>query len=451
MDEPQTHREPTEDLLEVEGGFRASLALLRRNRDFRNLFFASVISLGGDWFLFVAINGLILQTTGRAIYVGLSIMAQELAFFLASPWAGALADRMDRRKLMIVCDVARMAICLAFLLVGPDTVWLAFPLLALLSIFAAPFDPASSAAIPNLVTPQELPVANALGGSLWGTMLAVGAAAGGVVATVFGRDTAFLLDAVSFLGSALLLSRIHRSFSEAREAHQEHPGTLEATIETFEYARKDHRVLALLAVKAGFGLAAGVLALIPVFGRQVFDAGDIGFGLLMAARGIGALIGPFIGHRIAGPGHRRLYPAIGLALAVFGLSYMGLGLAPTLWIAAITIFAAHLGGGTQWVLSTYGLQRLVPDYIRGRIFAVDFAMITLSLGISSLVAAAIADSAGARQAAVVMGGVAVGWAIAWWVLTRKVRHTAGFDDAVPTPTGEPSPELAVEPDDGSGR
>lgn len=440
MDEHHPPDEHPEDLLEDEGGFRASIDLLRGNRDFRNLFLASVISLGGDWFLFVAINGMILQTTGHAIDVGLSILAQELAFFLASPWAGALADRVDRRKLMIVCDLARVGVCLAFLLVGPETVWLAFPLLALLSIFAAPFDPASSAAIPNLVSAQELPVANALSGSLWGTMLAVGAALGGVVATLFGRDTAFLLDAVSFLGSALLLSRIHRSFSEARETPEEHPGTLEATIETLGYARKDHRVLALLTVKAGFGLAAGVLALIPVFGRTVFAAGDIGFGLLMAARGVGALIGPFIGHRISGPGHRRLFPAIGLALGVFGLSYMALGLAPTLWIAAITVFAAHLGGGAQWVLSTYGLQRLVPDYIRGRIFAVDFAMITLSLGVSSLVAAAIADSVGVRPAAMVMGGIAVLWAIAWWLLTRKVRDAGGFDDARPAPTGEPPGE-----------
>ena len=438
MDEHESHTAGTDDALPTEGGFRASLRLLRRNRDFRRLFAASVISLGGDWFLFVAINGLILETTGRAIDVGLSILAQESAFFLASPWAGALADRVDRRKLMITCDLARMVICVAFLLVGPGTVWLAFPLLAILSIFAAPFDPASSAAIPNLVSAEELPTANALGGSLWGTMLAVGAALGGVVATVFGRDTAFLVDAVSFLASAALLSRIRRPFSEPREEQQEHPKTIDATIETLEYARRDHRVLSLLAVKAGFGLAAGVLALIPVFARQVFDAGDIGFGILMAARGVGALVGPFLGHRLAGPHHRRLFPVIGGALAIFGLSYMALGLAPTLWVAAIVIFTAHLGGGTQWVLSTYGLQRLVPDYIRGRVFAVDFALITLSLGVSSLVAAAIADSVGARQSAFILGGVAVAWAVAWWLLIRNVRRDRSFDDAeAPDPVDPP--------------
>ncbi len=414
--------DPATQELEATTGLGASVSLLRRNRDFRRLFLASVISLGGDWFLFVAITSLIVETTGRAIDVGLAILAQELAFFIASPPAGVLVDRLDRRKLMIVCDLARVGVCASFLFVGSDTVWLAYPLLALLSIFGAPFDPASTAATPNLVAPRDLPTANALNGSLWGTMLAVGAGLGGVVATVFGRDTAFVVDAASFGVSALLLWGIRRPFSEPREPGHEHPKMLAATIEVVHYARRDHRVLALIGVKAGFGLAAGVLALIPVFGVDVFRRGEIGVGALMAARGVGALVGPFLGHRISGAGHRRLFGTIGIALAVFGVSYMALGLAPTLWVACVVIFVAHLGGGAQWVLSTFGLQVLVPDHIRGRVFAFDFAMITLSLAISSVIAAAIADAASPRVAALVVGAMAVVWAIVWSALTRSIRR-----------------------------
>jgi predicted MFS family arabinose efflux permease len=403
-------------------GARAGVSLLRRNRDFRRLFIASVISLGGDWFLFVAITSLIVQTTGRAIDVGLAILAQELAFFIASPPAGVLVDRLDRRKLMIVCDLARVGVCASFLVVGPGTIWLAYPLLALLSVFGAPFDPAFSAATPNIVDPQDLPAANALSGSLWGTMLAVGAGLGGIVATAFGRDTAFVIDAASFAVSALLLWGIRRPFSEEREPGHEHPKMLDATIEVLQYARSDHRVLALIGVKAGFGLAAGVLALLPVFGADVFDRGEIGVGALMAARGLGALVGPFLGHRISGKMHRHLFGAIGIALAVFGVSYMALSFAPTLAIAAGVIFFAHLGGGAQWILSTFGLQVLVPDHIRGRVFAVDFALITLSLAVSSLVASAVADSAGPRAAALIVGALAVVWAIAWTLLTRSIRR-----------------------------
>jgi MFS family permease len=160
----------------------------------------------------------------------------------------------------------------------------------------------------------------------------------------------------------------------------------------------------------------------------------------MAARGVGALVGPFFGHRLSGPQHRRLFSAIGLALTVFGLSYVGLGLAPALWVAAVAIFVAHLGGGSQWVLSTYGLQVLVPDHIRGRIFAVDFALITLSLGISSLAASWIADAAGPRQAAFALGGVAVLWAGVWWILTRKVRNGPALEGAEPDEDAYEPPE-----------
>jgi predicted MFS family arabinose efflux permease len=414
-------------------GLRASLSLLRRNRDFRSLFFASVISLGGDWFLWVAINSLIYEATHKALYVGLAILAQEFAFFLASPIGGVLADRLDRRKLMIVCDLARAVICLAFLLVGPDRLWLAYVLLPLLASFAAPFDPAFSAATPNVVDPGDLPAANALNGSLWGTMLAVGAGLGGVVSGAFGADTAFLVDAVSFLVSAALLMRIRRQFSESRSEATEHPSAIEATRETWRFARRDHRVLSLLAVKFGFGAAAGLLALIPVMALDVFKAGNVGFGLLMAARGVGALIGPFLGHRIAGPGHRRLFPAIGLSLGVFGLGYIALGAAPSLAIAAVTICVAHLGGGSQWMLSTYGLQVLVPDHIRGRIFGFDYMLVTLSLAVSAVVASAVADHIGAPATVSILGGVALIWAVVWLVLSRGVRKTGLEGYAEPDP------------------
>ena len=425
-------------------GFRASASLLRRNRDFRHLFLASVISLGGDWFLWVAINGLIFTHTGQALYVGLAILAQESAFFLASPIGGVLADRLDRRKLMIVCDVVRAVVCVTFLLVGPDTIWLAYVLLPVLAAFAAPFDPASTAATPNLVEPEDLPAANALNGSLWGTMLAVGAGLGGLISAAFGADTAFLVDAGSFVVSAALLASIRRSFSERRETHEEHPGVVDATRETWHFARRDHRVLSLLAVKFGFGAAAGLLALIPVMALSVFEAGNVGFGILMAARGLGALIGPFLGHRIAGPAHRRLFPAIGLSLAVFGLSYMALGAAPSLAIAAVTICVAHLGGGSQWMLSTYGLQVLVPDRIRGRIFGFDYMLITLSLSISAVIASVVADRIGVRPTVAILGGVALAWAVVWYALSRDVRRAglAGSSEPGSAAEAEPVPTIS---------
>jgi MFS family permease len=415
---------------EHRGGIRASVSLLRRNGDFRRLYLASVISLGGDWFLLVALFGLVLRLWGP-VAIGFLVGAQEIPFFLMSPVGGVLADRVDRKRLMVVCDAVRAVLCLGFLLVrDANTIWAAFVLLAAISSFSAAFDPASGAALPNVVEPEDLAVANALNGSVWGTMLAVGAALGGLVAATLGRDAAIAIDAASFALSGLLIAGVRRPFTEVRDERDDaHAGVVAATVETARYARRDHRVLALLGVKAGFGLGAGVLVLLSVFAERVFHAGEIGIGILMAARGVGALIGPFAGRSLTGERDRHLFAVIALALVVFGLGYATLGLMPSLLLAAPAVAVAHLGGGAQWTLSSYGLQRIVPDRIRGRVFAFDQALITLTLAASSLVTGWAADrhQLGPRATAVALGGVAVLWALVWTWLTTNVRRATVID------------------------
>ena len=399
---------------------RGALSLLRRNPDFRNLYLAQVISFGGDWFLVVALFGLVLELTGSPVMVALVVVAQLLPYVVLSPFAGALVDRLDRKRMMIVADLARVGLCLGFLLVnGRGDVWLIFVLQVGLATFGSVFEPASAAAVPNLVEREDLPTANALTGSAWGTMLAVGAALGGLVATLLGRDAAFVGDALSFALSAALLLRIGRPFAEA--VREEHPGLVAATAETIRYSRQDHRVLALLAVKGGFGMAGGVISLLPVFATEVFREGDAGIGILMAARGLGALVGPFLARAIAGDTERGLFTGIGLALASFGVFYAFFPLMPALLLAAPFATGAHLGGGAQWTLSTYGLQRIVPDRLRGRIFAFDFALVTLTIAASNLLAGWTARRFGPDVAMFGLALVALVYATVWWTATRRVR------------------------------
>ena len=422
----------------TQGGLRASLALLRGNPDFRRLFWASVISLGGDWFLLVALFELAHDLTGTALAIGFLLFAQDVTYSLCSPVAGHLADRFDRRKLMVAADLARAGLCLGFLAIGsPGEAWLIYVLLAAIAVFSSVFEPASAAAFPNLVAPEDLATANAVSGSLWGTMLAVGAALGGIVTAALGRDASIVLDAISFVVSAALILRIRGRFAEERTV--EHPRFRRAAVETVRYAKRDHRVLALLSVKFGWGIAGGVLVLIPLFATDVFHAGSLGTGFLLAARGIGALLGPFLGRSLLGPADRRLFFVIAVALGTFGAGYALLGLAPALIAAAPAVIVAHLGGGAQWTLSGYGLQKIVPDHIRGRIFGIDGMLVTLTFGIGSLAVGALADRFGARAMAVTMGGVALAWALTWAWLTSDVRRATMLEGC-----GGP-PEEAYEP------
>jgi MFS family permease len=382
---------------------------------------AQLISFGGDWFLLVALYGLVLDVTNSPVMASLVLVSELVPFFLVSPVAGHLVDRLDRQRLMVVADVARAFLCLGFLLVGGRSlIWLVFVLQAAIAVFNATFEPASEAAVPNIVDAEDLPLANTLVGSAWGTMLAVGAAVGGAVAILLGRKAAFVGDAVSFALSAALLIRIRRPFSEER-SEDEQVGLVEATAETVRYARRDHRVLALLAVKGGFGLAGGVLVLLPVFAKQVFHQGDAGIGILYGARGVGALIGPFIGRRIAGTTQRGLFVAIAISLLTFGLFYGAFPAMPLLGLAALCSMGAHLGGGAQWTLSTYGLQVLVPDRIRGRVFSFDFALVTAAITVSNLAAGWAAEAFGPRAAMAGFAGVGFLYALGWTWATRRLR------------------------------
>jgi MFS family permease len=367
--------------------------------------------------------------------VAFLLAAQDLTYFAVSPFTGVLADRMDRKRLMVISDVARAVLCLGFLAIQTEAlIWIAYPLLAVMACFMALFEPASAAALPNLVDREDLATASALSGSLWGTMLVVGAAVGGVITAVLGRDFAIVFDSISFAGSALLILRITRSFQESRGTRPPEP-LGRAAKETLAYARRDHRVLALLAVKFGWGLAGGVLVLIPLLARGRFHSGEIGIGLLLAARGLGALIGPFVGRATLGDKDRRLFLTIGVALGIFGAGYALLGLVPTMALALPAVALAHTGGGAQWMLSSYGLQRIVPDHILGRIFAFDGMLVTLTFGTSSVLTGWLAETIGPSETSVVMGGVAVVWSVVWMWLTSDVRRATMMDGCGGPPPG----------------
>jgi MFS family permease len=396
--------------------------LLRRNRDFRLLYAGTLISLGGDWFLTVALADLVLQLTSSATLVSLVLLCQTLPIFLFTPHAGHLIDRIDRRKLMIATDVARTAACLLPLLARtPAMLPFAFAGVILISIGSAYFEPASQAALPNIVAAEDLGPANVLMSSTWGTMLAVGAGIGGAVTALFGRNVSFLVDSASFLLSAILLWRMRVPFSEERTRHHEHPPLLESIRETIRFTREQPRILGLLTVKGGYGLGAGVIAMVSVFGREVFHAGAFGIGILFAARGLGALLGPFL-IRGAIRDDDAQYRAIAFCILAFSAGYIALALSHSLAFGMAAVFFAHLGGGASWQISSYGLQRETPDAIRGRVFAADYGFVTLTMAFSSLGAGLASDhfgpfaaTVGTAMVALVFGAI---WCIATWRLWR---------------------------------
>lgn len=400
--------------------------MLRTNRDIRSLFIAQVVSFAGDWFAYVAFVGLVQDLTSAPIVVTLVYVAQALPAFLVSPVAGPTADRRDRRKVIRTVSLLQCVAAAGLLVVNSaNMLWFGFVCLCAISALGSFVGPAAQAGLPNLArSPDELTKASLLFGSLWGAMLAVGAALGGVVASVFGRDVAFMANAVSFLLAAGCVSLIGRPMQAARDAAS--AATRMRPIadmrEAFGYARRDSVLLALLASKATFAMGAGIVGLLAVLATDELNGGDASTGVLIAARGVGVALGPLLAARLIGPSLARVLLMCGAAGLSFGVCYLGLSVAPTLWLAALLGFAAHLGGGAQWTLSTYGLQRRAPDHVRGRILAGDFGIVTLIITLSNLAAGALAGWVGARVAIAVFALLTCGVASVYLVLTRSVRE-----------------------------
>jgi MFS family permease len=372
--------------------------LLRRNRSFRQLWLGQVVSQMGDWFDTIALYTIILKLTGSGRDVGLLLVARFVPSFFFGPISGVIADRFSRQKIMIVSDILRAWVVLGFLFVRrADQLWMIYVLTIFQLGLSTFFEPAKTAAIPSIVEDRELVAANAISSVTWSAMLTIGAAIGGFITGVFGTDVAFILDAATYLLSAALIASIRVPKRKKRERQKVSLGRLlgiTETIEGIKYVKDRPRVLAALLVKPAWGLGGGILTLLAVFGERIFPVGKNaaqGIGVLFAARGIGTAVGPIVARRISGEGNRRMQTSIGIAFLIAGVFYVLFGSATSFIFALVVLGTAHCGGSIIWVFSTVILQRTVADNFRGRVFAAELALVTLTMAASNYLTGELLD------------------------------------------------------------
>jgi Na+/melibiose symporter-like transporter len=403
------------------------IELLRQNRGFRQLWLGQVVSQIGDWFNTIALYTIILNLTGSGRDVGLLLVARFVPSFLFGPLSGVIADRFSRRSIMIISDLLRAVVVLGFLFVRrADQLWIIYALTVLQLGLSTFFEPAKTAAIPSIVSDRELVPANAISSVTWSVMLTLGAAIGGVITGWFGTDVAFVLDALTFLLSAALIASVRLPSRPAREKRKltiSRALGITETIEGARYVRHRPRVLAVLLVKPAWGLGGGILTLLAVFGERIFPVGNsaaTGIGVLFAARGIGTAIGPIIARRIAGEGTKRMQATIGIAFLIGGAFYIAFGSTRSFVVALIVLGIAHTGGSILWVFSTVLLQRGVEDSFRGRVFAAELALLTLTMAASNYLTGEMLDGFGfsARLVTIGIGILFLAPGIIWFATRR---------------------------------
>ncbi|MEM7050370.1 MAG: MFS transporter [Acidobacteriota bacterium] len=396
------------------------LELLRTNRSYRRLWLGDIASLLGDWFNTIAQYTLMRQLTGSTLALGLVFVTKMLPFALASPVAGLLTDRWNRRRLMIAADLVRALVVLGFLAIdGAEDLPLFYALSALQVMIGAFFIPARSASIPNITSPKELLTANALSAATWSVLLALGAALGGFATDRLGTDAVFLIDSASYLVSAFFIWRT--VIPQSTDAPSHGPVIRTAwndIVAGWRHLRDSPRIGRIALTKPAWSLAgAGLVYLLALVGEELMPAAPaVGMGVLFAIRGLGTGCGP-IAARTLFPDERRWPALIGSGIVASGLAYIVLGQLPwTLWIL-LPVFLAHTPSGANWVLSTVLLQKRTADRFRGRIFSTEWLLLTLVDTVTILAASLLLELEvlSLRGAITAFAGLQILTGIAWWI------------------------------------
>ncbi len=433
---------------------REYIDLLRANPNYRNLWLGTVVSRLGDWFNLIASAELIANLTDSGLALSWLFLARFLPGIIFSPFAGVLADRYNRRNIMIITDILRALAVLAFLLVrSPEQVWLFYLLTVLQFSLSALFEPARSAVLANVVPAEELVKANALDALTWSTMLALGAFLGGVVAAVFGLVTAFIADAGTFLLSAFFIARI--ILPERDRVQTVAEGGWLNFLDGLRYLRSHRFTFGISLVKAGGALAWGAINVLEVvFANEIFslNLGSLGdifniednssatLGAIFFVTGVGTGVGPIVMRRILGDQPRRIMLGITIGFILLAVGIFGLSSAPTFPLYLLGTLTRTWGSGTIWVFSAAFLQLIVNDQFRGRVFAFEFASFTMTQSISIFAAGFMMDALGfdVRQATLVMAITAILVFIAW--ILFYASHIGRVDQVTAKPT-EPDPHL----------
>lgn len=366
----------------------------------RRLALGRLISLTGGGAAWIALIAAIFDQTGSATWVSAALFAGVIGTVVAAPFSGWLGDHYDRRRVLIATDVAAAVVSLGMAMTGQPEALIV--LLAVSSLVQGPFEPASAAAIPNLVGAADVGRANALVASTGSAGYIIGPLLGGVVLGAGASpSTLFAINAATFVLSALIIASIRRPFG--RGATDLYPGLL-AGFRVIA-RRRPLRLLVAAGMASLLGIGMVNVAAYPL--SVQLGAGTEGYGAMTALLGAGGLLGAALAGRVLAAGPARVL------VAAFAAEAVGLGLAGAAPVVALALGAMALagaGGGLGDVAGTTFMQAESDDEVRSRVFAAQdgaaHVAYTLAAFTGGLVVA-LAGARGAFAAAAVCSGVAM--------------------------------------------
>ena len=402
----------------------------------RRLAVARLISIAGGAAAYTALMFTIYERTHSATWLSATLLVTFGVSGFVSPFAGAIGDRFDRKRVMIVSDLLGVA-CFAAMAFARDPAWLL--VFAFLSAVAeTPFWVASGAAMPNLVPEERLSWANGMVSLGKNLGITVGPAIGGVLLPVIGSSRVFGVNAISFAVSAALVATVHGRFSDpAREQHHEHRGLRAG----FRFIARDRvlRMLTLAYVVMIGGMGFVMVADVPLVDH--FGAGSLGFGLLITCWGAGSVAGSFAGRWLNEDKEPR---ALFLGMLLVGFATAAIGVSP--WFAPILAMALFSGiGDAIAIVADQGIQqRRTPDAVRSRVMAAVEFVVMISYAVALVFAGQVLQLVGPQHVYLIGGATALAGAVVFWPAVRAARRRPAAREAADVEP-EPPGDVAVGP------
>jgi len=405
--------------------------MTRARGDVWRLAAAAAASNTGNWAATIALSLAVYARTGSAVWLSASFLFTQVPSALVAPLSGAMADRLDRKRIMIICDLLGAAAYAGMAVTGSPLGLIALGTLA--ALLHSPFGPASRAAVPNLAGEANLTWANGTLAAASNAGQLAGPALGGVLYALAGAGVAFAANAVSFAVSAAFVAAVRGRFRGERPPAGTGPAAGTSTPPTgsmwagVRFLWRGGALLTLTLVGAVTFLATEIIAVADLPLIHHFGVGGVGYGVMNAAWGAGGLLGALIAARVISQ-HTETAAAV-LGVLVFGAFVAAIGLSP--WFALIPLFSLLFAASDSFAFVGFSgiYQRGTPDAIRGRMFAAVGAITTLASAAGYGFAGFLVEAVGWRP--VYLGGGLVDMACAG-VLALALRVTGK------PPGGEPA-------------
>ncbi|GGF12699.1 MFS transporter [Halobacillus andaensis] len=346
------------------------------------LFRAGIVNGIGDRFSQVAVLALVLEITGSGLLVGLVMGIRVVPYLIFSLLGGKLADRFNRRMLMIVTDLIRFPFALIFLFVeSSEQLWILYVGVAVLACGEAFYQPVRKSTIGSIVKKNQLAKVNALEQVIVGVVLILGSISGGVVAFFLGEKVSFILNAVTFLVAAWFLKKLPDTPSTSSNIKEE------AGVEK-SWNQVGFVVWTVIIIQLLTPVTDGIFnVLISLYGAETFQLGDLGIGLLYGALGAGLVLSFYITSLIK----KRMLSLAVMAVGMEGAMQITASVSPSIWLAAcLFVLISAVGGVSAACLDTIVMSRTKPEH-QGRVFGLLESLTNTQLGLAMLAAGILVD------------------------------------------------------------